>query len=84
MNELYHYGIKGQRWGIRRYQYSDGSLTPAGLARYRTTRKRIPKRLIQRIQSFKESINELKYQKTGKQYADTFLKKRHYTVKNPE
>ena len=31
MNELYHYGIKGQHWGVRRYQYSDGSLTPAGL-----------------------------------------------------
>ena len=29
--ELYHYGIKGMRWGIRRYQNSDGSLTPAGI-----------------------------------------------------
>ena len=28
--ELYHYGIKGMRWGIRRYQNPDGSLTPAG------------------------------------------------------
>ena len=27
---LYHYGIKGMRWGIRRYQNPDGSLTPAG------------------------------------------------------
>lgn len=33
-NELYHHGIKGQRWGIRRYQNADGSLTPAGKARY--------------------------------------------------
>ena len=30
MNELYHHGIKGQRWGIRRYQNKDGSLTTAG------------------------------------------------------
>ena len=29
-NELYHHGVKGQRWGIRRYQNKDGSLTNAG------------------------------------------------------
>ena len=28
--ELYHHGIKGMRWGIRRYQNPDGSLTSAG------------------------------------------------------
>ena len=32
--ELYHHGVKGQRWGIRRYQNPDGSLTPAGKQRY--------------------------------------------------
>ena len=32
-NELKHHGIKGQRWGIRRYQNPDGSLTEAGIAR---------------------------------------------------
>lgn len=34
--ELYHSGIKGQRWGIRRYQNEDGTLTEAGKLRYRT------------------------------------------------
>ena len=29
-NELIHHGIRGMRWGIRRYQNKDGSLTPAG------------------------------------------------------
>lgn len=29
-----HYGIKGQKWGIRRYQNKDGSLTTAGIRRY--------------------------------------------------
>lgn len=32
--ELYHWGIKGMRWGVRRYQNKDGSLTPAGKKRY--------------------------------------------------
>ena len=32
-NELYHHGIKGQRWGVRRYQNKDGSLTAAGRKR---------------------------------------------------
>lgn len=27
---IMHYGIKGQKWGVRRYQNEDGSLTPAG------------------------------------------------------
>lgn len=31
--ELYHHGIKGMKWGVRRYQNKDGSLTPAGKKR---------------------------------------------------
>lgn len=33
-NYLYHHGIKGQRWGVRRYRNEDGSLTSAGKKRY--------------------------------------------------
>lgn len=32
-----HHGIKGQKWGIRRYQNEDGSLTEAGKKRYLTS-----------------------------------------------
>ena len=31
---LVHYGIKGMKWGKRRFQNKDGSLTPAGQRRY--------------------------------------------------
>lgn len=34
-DELMHYGIKGQKWGIRRYQNEDGTLTPAGRKKYK-------------------------------------------------
>lgn len=35
-NELYHFGIKGQKWGIRRFQKKDGTLTSAGKKRSKT------------------------------------------------
>lgn len=52
-DELYHHGIKGQKWGVRRYQNEDGSLTPEGIKRYGTVenfekaqrKKKIAKRI---------------------------------------
>lgn len=35
-NELMHHGILGMKWGVRRYQNKDGSLTPAGKRRVQT------------------------------------------------
>lgn len=34
MDNLYHYGVKGMRWGVRRYQNKDGTLTDEGKKRY--------------------------------------------------
>lgn len=49
-NELYHHGIKGQKWGVRRYQNEDGSLTSAG-------RKRINKQ-IKKVNSLYDHSNK--------------------------
>ena len=40
VNELYHHGIKGQRWGVRRYHNADGSLSNAGLKKYANLSKK--------------------------------------------
>ena len=47
---LIHHGIKGQKWGIRRFQNKDGSLTPAG-------KKRVAKLESQYISSTGKKIN---------------------------
>ena len=36
-SSLQHYGIKGMKWGVRRYQNKDGTLTDAGKKRYKAT-----------------------------------------------
>lgn len=42
-SELYHHGIKGQKWGIRRYQHKDGSLTLQGKIHYGVESKKLAK-----------------------------------------
>lgn len=38
--ELYHHGIKGQKWGVRRFQNEDGSLTEAGRLRIKGAKRK--------------------------------------------
>lgn len=42
--ELYHFGILGMKWGVRRYQNPDGSLTPEGREHYAKSNLNVKKR----------------------------------------
>lgn len=66
--ELSHHGIKGMKWGRRRFQNADGSLTPAGRQRYADNPKesRKTQKLKQQIRDIDEDSDSLRpYLKDG-------------------
>ena len=75
-DELYHHGIKGQKWGVRRYQYADGTLTPDGRKRYSSNGGSNNSRLDSFMNTkVKHIVNSTRTHLTGKQYVDGYLKK---------
>lgn len=69
-DHISHHGIKGQKWGVRRYRNSDGSLTESGKKRYDRSEKKHealkkkvinnPKKLYKHRDQFSEKeINEI-------------------------
>ena len=75
-NSLSHHGIKGQRWGVRRYQNPDGSLTEEGKARYLNSDGSLNDKAPSKI---KRAYNEYQYKKmqedraSGKLYEDDYV-----------
>lgn len=60
-NELQHWGVRGMRWGIRRYQNKDGTLTTAGKKRYNKelAKLREEKRILDNKEKTKAKLDKL-------------------------
>lgn len=70
-DELTHWGVRGMKWGVRRYQNKDGSLTPRGKKRYEAELKKVreQERVLKNRQATRAKIESLEARK--KAAADT-------------
>ena len=69
--ELYHHGILGMHWGIRRYQNKDGSLTAAGKKRYQDSTVKEKEPVVTTYQEHVKKIDtEMVKNATGNFYAN--------------
>lgn len=72
---LCHHGVKGQKWGVRRYQNEDGSYTQEGVERYSKSRYGIQKALNQLDMVYADRAAQLKAAKARKKASyDQLLK----------
>lgn len=71
--ELYHHGILGMHWGIRRYQNKDGSLTAAGKKRYKTA---LSAQVDRNLESISDKNRVLAKRQRGFNYSEYENKKR--------
>ena len=64
-NELYHHGILGMKWGVRRYQNEDGSLTSAGKKRYGREYERTSQKVMNKLNKNANRIYSKAYNKAA-------------------
>lgn len=77
-DELYHFGVKGMKWGVRRYQNEDGSLTSLGKKRD----KMLSDRKVAKRNSTTSNIVNAEYSRREFEDAKTRLKLENQTKKS--
>lgn len=74
-NELNHWGVRGMRWGVRRYQNKDGTLTAAGKKRYNAEMEKLKERerIVKNHQRTKAKMDKLEAKRKELDEAEELL-----------